>query len=161
MSQELPPQKREMKTIPVPARHELRYTHALKDLAEAYSLSTQYGNDKDEILSSLHRLRQISALAKVDSVVAMANSILIQESSIVLFTSFVGVAKEIYEKLEGMEWAGEVLTGETPSAKRQAMVDRFQSGLSPAFICTYGAGGVGITLTGKFPFLPVIQSCVS
>ena len=148
LSNELPPHKREIKTIPVPARHELRYTHALKDLAEAHSMSTTHGNDNDETLSILHRLRQISAAAKVGSVVEMANSILIEESSVVIFTSFVAVAKEIYEKLEGMDWAGEVLTGETAKAKRQAMVDRFQSGLSPVFICTYGAGGVGLTLTG-------------
>merc|ERR1712087_338677 len=30
---------------------------------------------------------------------------------------------------------------------RQAMVDNFQSGLSSVFICTYGVGGVGLTLT--------------
>ena len=46
-----------------------------------------------------------------------------------------------------MSWDGELLTGEVVAKKRQAMVDRFQSGLSPLFVCTYGAGGVGITLT--------------
>ena len=48
-----------------------------------------------------------------------------------------------------MDWAGELLTGETVSKKRQAMVDRFQTGISPVFVCTYGAGGVGLTLTGE------------
>ena len=31
--------------------------------------------------------------------------------------------------------------------ERQVMVDKFQSGLSSVFICTFGAGGVGLTLT--------------
>eukprot|EP00581_Thalassiosira_minuscula_P006574 CAMPEP_0183743914 /NCGR_PEP_ID=MMETSP0737-20130205/65463_1 /TAXON_ID=385413 /ORGANISM="Thalassiosira miniscula, Strain CCMP1093" /LENGTH=1191 /DNA_ID=CAMNT_0025979545 /DNA_START=8 /DNA_END=3583 /DNA_ORIENTATION=- len=149
LSKELPPRKREFKKVPIPPRHELRYTQALKDLAEAFSSSHSFGGggENDEILSSLHRLRQISSLAKVDAIVQLANSILIEESSLVLFTSFVNVAKETYEKLGGMDWVGELLTGETPQQKRQAMVDRFQSGLSPAFVCTYGAGGVGLTLT--------------
>ena len=42
---------------------------------------------------------------------------------------------------------GEILTGETPSAKRAQAVNKFQGGLSPVFVCTFGAGGVGLTLT--------------
>ncbi|KAL3808535.1 hypothetical protein ACHAXA_002702 [Cyclostephanos tholiformis] len=148
MSSELPPRKREIVKMPVPSRHELRYTQALKDLAEAFNSShTSCGGDNDDTLSSLMRLRQISAVAKVDAIVSLSNSILIKESSIVIFTSFVAVAKDIYRKLEDMDWAGELLTGETVSKKRQAMVDRFQTGISPVFVCTYGAGGVGLTLT--------------
>jgi SNF2 family DNA or RNA helicase len=82
----------------------------------------------------------------------LSNSILIKESSIVIFTSFVAVAKEIHHKLEDMDWAGELLTGETAPKKRQAMVDRFQTCISPVFVCTYGAGGVGLTLTGERSF---------
>ena len=105
--------------------------------------------------SSFGKLRQISSNAKVDAVVALSNSILISESSIVsqvissilceyksltnkcnnwnalsltqvIFTNYVAVAKDIYQKLEGLEWDGELLTGETAPRKRQAMVDNFQ-----------------------------------
>merc|ERR1712232_873963 len=31
--------------------------------------------------------------------------------------------------------------------KRQEMVDRFQAGESAVFVCTFGAGSVGLTLT--------------
>lgn len=151
MSKELPPRKREVARIPVPSRHELRYTQALKDLAEAFSSSrTNCGGENDALLSSFQRLRQISAIAKVDAIASLSNSILVEESSIVIFTSFVAVAKEIYQKLEDMNWAGELLTGETAVKKRQIMVDRFQAGISPVFVCTYGAGGVGLTLTGEY-----------
>jgi hypothetical protein len=118
MSKELPPRKREVVTMPVPSRHELRYTQALKDLAGAFSSShTSCGGDNDDTLSSLMRLRQISAIAKVDAIVSLSNSILMKESSIVIFTSFVAVAKDIYQKLVDMDWAGELLTGETVSKK--------------------------------------------
>ena len=85
------------------------------------------------------------------------------EQSIVIFTNFVAVAREIHEKLEEMSWQGELLTGETAPKKRQAMVDRFQTNLSPVFVCTYGAGGVGLTLTGEIyiiRFLFVISNIV-
>ena len=157
MSKELPPRKREFKRVPISPRHEIRYTQALKDLAEAYSLSHIHGRgvggagENGEILSPFQQLRQISSSAKVDAVAALSNQILIEESSIVIFTNFVAVAKEIHQKLGEMGWAGELLTGETSTAtkKRQAIVDRFQEGVSPVIVCTYGAGGVGLTLTGE------------
>ena len=50
---------------------------------------------------------------------------------------------------------GELLTGETPSAKRGTMVNNFQSGVSPVFISTFGAGGVGLTLTAAYTVILV------
>lgn len=107
-----------------------------------------------------------SLSTKVDAIVGLAVDILSEESSIVIFTTFVAVAKLIHEKLDERQWAGELLTGETVPKKRQAMVDRFQAGLSPVFVCTYGAGGVGLTLTGKscfyaFRFAPHHYTCSS
>ena len=148
MSKELSPRCRIIKTVPVAPLHQTRYSQALKDLAQAYTLSSaSSGGENDDILGYFQKIRQISSFGKVDAVVALSNQILIKESSIVIFTNFVSVAKEIYSKLEGMSWNGELLCGETPPRKRQAMVDMFQSGLSPVFVCTYGAGGVGLTLT--------------
>jgi SNF2 family DNA or RNA helicase len=150
MSKELPPRKRELRAVPVCPLHQQRYNHALKDLAKAFTSSQgDYGSHDSEenILTPFNKLRQISSFAKVDAVVSIANTILVEESSIVVFTSFVDVAKQIHQKLEGMDWTGELLTGETVTKKRQSMVDKFQSGLSPVFVCTYGAGGVGLTLT--------------
>ncbi len=148
MSKELPPRKREFRTVPVGPLQQQRYIQALKDLAKAYTASKeQCGGDSEDTLTPFNRLRQVSSFAKVDAAVSIANSILNEESSIVLFTHFVDIAKQIHQKLEGMDWAGELLTGETPTKKRQLMVDNFQSGLSPVFVCTYGAGGVGLTLT--------------
>ncbi len=71
MSKELSPRKREVVNVPIPSRHQLRYTQALKDLAEAFTSSrTNCGGENDDILSSFQRLRQISAIAKVDAIVS-------------------------------------------------------------------------------------------
>lgn len=53
-------------------------------------------------------------------------------------TSFVAVAKEVKQKLEDQSWAGQLLTGEVVAHKRQQMVDEFQEGVTPVFVCTYG-----------------------
>jgi len=111
------------------------------------SSSAQNGGGNEAILGAFARLRQVAAFAKIDATVALAKSILQEEPSIVIFTYFVAVAKEVHRKLESAGWTGELLAGETPSAKRQGMVDNFQDGVSPVFVATFGAGGVGITLT--------------
>ena len=89
----------------------------------------------------------VCSFAKVDATVDLARKILNEESAIVIFSSFAQVAKQLHEKLAGSGWPCELLTGETPQKKRQELVDRFQNGLSSAFVCTFGAGGVGLTLT--------------
>jgi Helicase conserved C-terminal domain len=98
-------------------------------------------------MGAITTLRCAGAFARIDASVEVAMQILHKEPAIVIFTSFVKVAKAIHQKLDKNGWAGEILTGETPAIKRQAMVDNFQSGVSPVFVCTFGAGGVGITLT--------------
>ena len=78
------------------------------------------------ILGAFSKLRLIAALAKVDATVALAKSILPKESSLVIFTYFVQVAKSIRKKLSEVGWEAELLIGETPAKDRQALVDRFQ-----------------------------------
>lgn len=90
------------------------------------STSTDDSGNNEAILGAFARLRQVAAFAKIDATVAIAKSILEEEPSIVIFSYFVAVAKEVHRKLEHVGWKGEILAGETPSAKRQDMVDRFQ-----------------------------------
>lgn len=150
---ELPPKLREFKVVPVSSKFQVQHNRALVDLANIFKsvdsggCRNETGQDSDAILSAFGRVRQIAANAKVDAAVTLAQSILEEESSIVIFTYFVNVAKEVQKKLEMIGWKCELLTGETPSKIRQEMVDNFQSGLSAVFIATFGAGGVGITLT--------------
>lgn len=101
----------------------------------------------DLVLTAVQRVRQIGSFAKIDATVGLAKNVLQEQSAVVIFTSFVTVAKTVHKQLAEAGWEGELLTGETPVHKRQPMVDNFQAGLSPVFILTYGAGGVGLTLT--------------
>lgn len=111
-------------------------------------MSTKMDSDNSKaLLGAAERLRLVSAMAKVDAGVNIAKGILDKEPAIVIFTSFVNVAKALHKKLESAGWPGELLTGEVPGHKRQDMVDNFQNGTSAVFVCTFGAGGVGLTLT--------------
>jgi SNF2 family DNA or RNA helicase len=90
---------------------------------------SQRNKDSEAILGAFMRLRQVASYSKIDATVALANSILEKEPSIVIFTNFVKVAKEVHSKLGESGWTGELLTGETPQKKRQGMVDNFQVSL--------------------------------
>jgi SNF2 family DNA or RNA helicase len=101
----------------------------------------------EAILGAVQRLRVICAFAKVEATVELARTILNNEPAVVIFSSFAQVAKDVHTKLSASGWPSELLTGDTPQKKRQQLVDNFQNGLSSVFVCTFGAGGVGLTLT--------------
>jgi Helicase conserved C-terminal domain len=141
----LPKQSRVFKEVPVSSRAQMRHNEAMQKLAKAYE--NRQESSQEAILGAVQNLRLIDSFAKVDATVEIAKDVLIKEAAVVIFTSFVDVAKMLFQKLSDSGWHGELLTGETPAKKRQAMVDNFQNGLSAVFCCTFGAGGVGLTLT--------------
>ena len=143
---ELPPLTREMHKVAVCSRSQGAYIRCVKDVANVQAQPKTESNG-EAFLGAVQRLRVTCSYAKIDATVEVAKSLLETEPAVVIFTNFAQVAKQIHQKLKESGWKGELLTGETPKAKRQAMVDNFQEGLSPVFVCTFGAGGVGITLT--------------
>jgi SNF2 family DNA or RNA helicase len=146
---ELPPQTRIVKKVPVSSRMQAQHDRALNELAKIYktNMDSRSAVGNDAVLGATQRLRMVSSLAKTDAAIELSLAVLNQEAAIVVFTSFVEVAKTIHKKLMESGWNAELLTGETPAKKRQDMVDNFQKGLSPVFVSTFGAGGVGLTLT--------------
>lgn len=143
---DLPKQTRIKKPVFVNSRSEMRHNEAMRKLSMIY----ENKNDpfqQEAILGAVQSVRLVDSFAKVTATVEVAREILRKEAAVVIFTSFVDVAKLVHQKLTDYGWTGELLTGETPAKKRQGMVDKFQNGLSPVFICTFGAGGVGLTLT--------------
>lgn len=145
--EELPPQTREIRKVPVSHRFQLQYNAAVQQVQKAYNIAEQTSGSNDTVLGAIQRLRLIGALAKIDAAVQIARDVLQNEPAVVVFTSFCAVAKAVHKRLQESGWAGELLTGSTPPVKRQDLVDRFQEGLSPVFVSTFGAGGVGLTLT--------------
>ncbi|GAX13870.1 hypothetical protein FisN_5Lh235 [Fistulifera solaris] len=146
---ELPPQTRLVKKVPVSSRMQAQHDRALNELAKIYkaNMDSRSAVGNDAVLGATQKLRMVSSLAKTDAAIELSLAVLNQEAAIVVFTSFVEVAKTIHKKLMESGWNAELLTGETPAKKRQDMVDNFQKGLSPVFVSTFGAGGVGLTLT--------------
>lgn len=122
----LPPKTREFKQVPVSSRHQLQHDSALNELAKVYNTTGNFENSGDLVLTAVQRVRQIGSFAKIDATVAVAKLVLLEQPAVVIFTSFVTVAKTVHKQLAEAGWQGEILTGETPSNKRQQLVDNFQ-----------------------------------
>jgi SNF2-related domain len=152
---ELPPQTRISRHVPVSHHFHLKHAAALQKLADKYiprpsaDGTARENSSEKEILGLVGQLRYVGSMAKVDAAVQLAQLTLETEPAVVIFTSFVESARAVHGKLCESGWNGELLTGETPVPKRQPMVDAFQQGLSPVIVCTFGVGGVGLTLTCK------------
>lgn len=142
---QLPPHTRTTRKIPVSSRNELIHKEGLQRLSKAYFQDR--GHNPDALLGAFQNLRLSDAWAKVDATVQVAKEILERQPAVVVFTSFQQIAGMIAQKLKEAGWPAELLTGNTSVAKRPVAVDNFQNGLSPAFVATFGAGGVGLTLT--------------
>jgi len=93
-------------------------------------------------LVELGIMRHVASTAKVASALDLAQEVLEQGESIVLFTAYRDTATRLASEL-----AAECLSGDTTTEERQAMIDRFQARQTHALVCMIGAGGVGITLT--------------
>ena len=122
------------------AKERKRLTKAAADLEAADAIVT------------LNRLRKIGSQFKVESAITLVEELLEQGQQAVVFTEFVDSAKAIAAHFEG---TSELLTGETATNLRQAIVDRFQNGESKVFVGTISAGGVGLTLTAASNILLV------
>jgi SNF2 family DNA or RNA helicase len=109
-------------------------------LARALERST---TGEVEALARFTFLRMASSAAKVQAAVEITEEILEQGGQVVLFTAYLTSARRLAAHFQNAC----LLIGETPREERQALVDAFQSGERTVFITTFGAGGVGITLT--------------
>lgn len=119
---------------------------------KAYKASVEAGDDVEEpekydptsadAIVELGMLIHASSLAKVESAVELAQEVLEQNQQVVLFTRFVNTAEQIANAL-----GGSVLRGGLSDEQKQELIDSFQAGRSKVLVCTFGAGGVGITLT--------------
>lgn len=137
---DLPELSRSMRLADVTGDSLKEWKQAYKDAQIEYEENRGMGNG--EALVLMGRLRKAASKAKIESAIELAEEVLQQGQSVIVFTDFLETAKALSQVL-----GGEMLTGETPVADRQGMVDRFQGGVSRVFVSTSGAGGVGITLT--------------
>ena len=109
------------------------------DISDQYDddLIEAYKNGKD---SSAKRK---SALAKVPFTIKFVKDLREQTDQIIVWTCHPEVATQLSAKFKGSE----VITGSTPSDKRQDIVDRFQAGKIKELFLTIGAASTGYTMT--------------
>lgn len=117
------------------------YQDAL-DAGEDVEEPEEVDPESAEAIVELGILSHAGSHAKVEHAVELAQEVLEQGQSIVLFTRFVDTAEKIASALEC-----HVLRGGLSDDQKQNMIDQFQAGRTKALVCTLGAGGVGITLT--------------
>jgi superfamily II DNA or RNA helicase len=101
----------------------------------------------DPRLVKLASARKITASAKLDALLDLLDGLLDEGRRVLLFSQFTEMLALIETALieRGIEHL--ILTGQTPSGARSALVERFQTGTVPVFLISLKAGGVGLNLT--------------
>ena len=111
-------------------------------------------------LATLIRLRQatgytgilsseIKESAKLDRMEDLVDEAISNNQKVVIFSNWTQITNVVYERLLNKNYAGTIITGDTPDNIRQMRVKEFQN---PYSICRYiigtiGAMGTGLTLT--------------
>ena len=138
---DLPPKLRTWLSVPVPegtGRKEMR--RVLEMLLVGAS-----GQDRVRLLARLMVARQQVARAKVGTTIEFVEGAVAQGEKVLVFSAFEDPLTKLAAHFGD---AAVSLTGKTPAARRQQLVDRFQNDPSVrVFVANLIAGGVGLNLT--------------
>jgi len=100
---------------------------------------------RGKLLAFLTEARQALAFAKVGSTLDFVRGAADQGEKVIVFSCFDDPLQKLSKELAG---SAVLLTGKTPGAARQALVDRFQEDDTVrVFLANIVAGGVGLNLT--------------
>jgi SNF2 family DNA or RNA helicase len=103
------------------------------------------GQDRIRLLADLTKARQRIAAAKVPNTIEFVEGVVAQGEKVIVFSAFDAPVQAIAKHFGE---AAVRLTGATPVAKRQEIVDRFQGDDSVrVMVANLIAGGVGVNLT--------------
>ncbi|NGO72306.1 DEAD/DEAH box helicase, partial [Streptomyces boncukensis] len=89
----------------------------------------------------------VARSGKLDLLDELLTTILAEDGAALVFTQYVEMARLIERHLDARGIATQTLHGGTPVARRERMVDRFQSGRVPVFLLSLKAAGTGLNLT--------------
>ncbi|WP_350455419.1 DEAD/DEAH box helicase [Slackia heliotrinireducens] len=118
------------------------------------------GTQKIEVLAELMHLRQICCdphlmtsryngpAAKLDALSDLIGSCMDAGQKMLVFSQFKSFLDIIADRLDEQRIAHFAITGDTPSAKRLELVERFNADDTPVFLISLKAGGTGLNLTG-------------
>lgn len=99
-----------------------------------------------EALQRVGYLRRILGRGKAGAAAEWAASMVMRGEPVVMFAEHADVLDIIEKRLKARRIRCSRLDGSTPKRERQEIIDRFQTGLTPVFLCSR-AGAEGITLT--------------
>lgn len=150
---DLPPKQRQIIAIPSEGydlrddTHALRHSGLLRKILDSkatieYDLIVQELQSKAEELAMIDKARLKTALQKLPDLIDFVKDM---DGQVVIFAHHREVIQQLTEALPDSV----VITGETPSERRQDIVDTFQRGGVKYFIGSIHACGVGITLTAS------------
>ena len=98
-----------------------------------------------DLLAPLAPARKKIAIAKVKNTIEFVEGVVAQGEKVVVYTCFTSPASRLAKHFGA---AARTLTGKTPQAKRQSVVDAFQEDDTVrVLVANIIAGGVGINLT--------------
>jgi superfamily II DNA or RNA helicase len=116
--------------------------------------------DKDNImLVNILRARQLAESLKIHDIAEMAEDLLMEGKSVVIFVNFTDTATALAQLLE----CGKIVGSQTAS-ERQNIIDRFQRDDDRVVVVNIAAGGTGISLhdlRGEYPRVSLISPCYS
>jgi superfamily II DNA or RNA helicase len=92
-------------------------------------------------------LAQDMPSAKMALLCEMLPALVDEGRRVLVFSQFTEMLALVEVALAAIELPHLVLTGQTPPARRGALVERFQSGHEPVLLVSLKAGGVGLNLT--------------
>ncbi|MFI8942181.1 SNF2-related protein [Streptomyces syringium] len=84
---------------------------------------------------------------KLELLDELLDTILSEDGSVLVFTQYVSMARLLSAHLTARGVPSRLLHGGTPVARRQELVDEFQSGGVPVFLLSLKAAGTGLNLT--------------
>ena len=152
---DLPPKLRTWLPIDVPEGTALQQTRRVFELllaarggpaaSNGAGRPLAKGRDRIQLLAALTNARLAISKAKIQGTKEFVEGVVDQGEKVLVFTSFDEPAKKLAAAFGAQ---AVLLTGATPVAKRQALVDRFQSDPSvQVFVANLVAGGTGLNLT--------------
>jgi len=101
----------------------------------------------NEKLMMFMQLRHAASWAKMYESQKMAEELFSQNKQAVFFTAFTDSAETLAGLIKDNAAPCGLITGKISQEDRQQYIDDFQAGALKFIVCTFGAGGVGITLT--------------
>lgn len=145
---DLPEKIRALRIAALTPESEVTYNTAFNIFRDKWKAKVQ----RKEIISSNEKLvmfmqlRHATSWAKIHAAVEVAEELHDNGKQAVFFVNFTDTADAFAKAVSGFATVGKI-TGDVNQINRQKTIDTFQSGGTRFIVATFGAGGLGITLT--------------